>query len=193
MLLKDVVEEIAEKAPNFLSPASIVRKVSQVRDRLIRQSTAAQRQAETVCSGMDLKAKQSQYMLPCPPGNVVDVDILWEGEWRRIPLRQFNQPSIKPYYYFQAGLIGIVPEPEQDVETGLKIFHLPVLPELSLNDMDGMTGFDPDYDMVLVYGVLREITNGREAQEYDAKYQELFNDYLYANSGWESYAVNERW
>jgi hypothetical protein len=193
MLLKDVVEEITEKAPNFLSPASIVRKVTQVRDRLIRQSNGAQQQSDTVCTGIDIKANQAQYILPCPAGNVVDVDIFWNNQWRRIPLRQFNQPSDKPYYYFQSGMIGLVPEPDQDVPTGLKIFHLPVLPPLSLNSMDYPTGFDPDYDMVLVYGVLREITNGNEAQEYDAKYQQLLMDYNTANSGWESYAVNERW
>ncbi|WP_338841986.1 hypothetical protein [Paenibacillus glucanolyticus] len=193
MLLRDVVEEIAEKAPNFLSPASIVRKVTQVRDRLIRQPGGAQQQSDTVCTGIDLRAGQAQYILPCPPGNVVDVDIMWDGEWRRIPLRQFNQRSIKPYYYFQAGVLGLVPNPEEDCVMGLKVFHTPVLPELSLTDMNGPTAFDPDYDMVLVYGVLREITSGRDAQEFDAKYQQLLSDYQSANSGWERYSINERW
>lgn len=193
MLLKDVVEEIAEKAPNYLSPASIVRKVTQVRDRLIRQSGGAQLQSETVCTGIDMKAGQAQYVLPCPAGNVVDVDILWEGEWRRIPLRQFHQTSGKPYYHIQSGMIGLVPVPEQDVAVGIKIFHIPVLPPLTLASMNEPTGFDPDYDMVLVYGVLREITIGKEAQENDAKYQQMLNDYRYANSGWETYSVDERW
>ncbi|KZS48121.1 hypothetical protein AWU65_20410 [Paenibacillus glucanolyticus] len=193
MLLKDVVEEIAEKAPNFLSPASIVRKVTQVRDRLLRQSGGAQQQADTVCTAIDLTAGQSRYVLPCPPGNVVDVDMIWDEEWRRIPLRQFHQRSIKPYYYFQAGELGLVPTPEDDCVMGLKIFHIPVLPELRLTDMNGPTGFDPDYDMVLVFGVLREITSGRDAQEYDAKYQELLSGYQSANSGWERYEVKERW
>lgn len=193
MLLKDVVEEIAEKAPNYLSPASIVRKVTQVRDRLIRQSGGAQQQVETVCTGIDLKAGQAQYILPCPPGNVVDVDILWHDQWRRLPLRQFHQASSKPYYYVQSGMIGLVPAPDQDEAVGIKIFHLPVLPPLTLGSFMEPTGFDPDYDMVLVYGVLREITTGKEAQENDAKYQQLLSDYQTANSGLESYAVDERW
>lgn len=193
MLLKDVVEEIAEKAPNFLSPASIVRKVSQVRDRLIRQYGSAQQQSDTVCTGLDIVAGQAQYYLPCPPGNVIDVDMLWDGEWRRLELRQYHQASVRPYYYFQAGMIGLVPTPHEDIAMGLKLFHIPVLPELTLKKMEGPTGFDPDFDMVLVYGVLREITNGKEAQEYDAKYQQLLVDYQNVNSGWERYSVDERW
>ncbi|MNJ69320.1 hypothetical protein D3C77_656580 [compost metagenome] len=81
-----------------------------------------------------------------------------------------------------------MPTPDEDITVGLKIFHIPVLPELTVNDMDGMTGFDPDYDMLLVYGVLREITGG-----YDDMYQQLLNDYKSANNGYEKYSVNERW
>lgn len=197
MLLKDVVEEITEKLPNnFLSPRSIVRKVTQIRDRLIRLYGSAQQQADVVCTAIDLHKGQAKYIPPCPPGNVVDVDILdtaygGSGEWRRIPLRQFNERSPKtPYYYFTAGMIGLVPEPKQDAATGIKIFHVPVLQELTLGDMDKPTGFDPDYDMVLVYGVLREISGN---DEHEMKYQQLLNDYQSANSGWERYAVVERW
>lgn len=188
MLLKDVVEEIAEKSPNFLSPASIVRKITQVRDRLIRLYGSGQQQAETVCTGIDIFAEQDQYTLPCPPSNVVDVVIMENGEWRRLTLRQFNQASIKPYYYFQAGTLGLVPTPDVNITMGLKIFHVPVLPELTLNDMNLPTGFDPDYDMVLVYGVLREIASG-----YEEMYQVLLNEYQTATNGFEKYVVNERW
>ncbi|MNM10428.1 hypothetical protein D3C81_205540 [compost metagenome] len=188
MLLKDVVEEIQEKSPNFLSPASIVRKITQVRDRLLRQFGSGQQQAETVCTAIDVVAGQDQYELPCPPGNVVDVDILQNGEWFRLTLRQFNQASIKPYYYFQAGAIGLVPTPDTDITTGIKILHVPVLPELTLDDIDAPTGFDPDYDMVIVYGVLREITSG-----YEEMYQVLLRDYQTATNGYEKYVINERW
>ncbi|WP_449290193.1 phage adaptor protein [Paenibacillus motobuensis] len=165
-----------------------MRKITQVRDRLLRQLGSGQQQTETVCTGIDLMTGQALYILPCPVGNITDVDILWQGEWRRIPYRQFHNASIKPYYYVQSGMIGLVPTPDTDVTMGLKIFHIPVLPPLSINDMDGMTGFDPDYDMVLVYGVLREITGG-----FDELYQQLLNDWKAANNGYEKYSVDERW
>lgn len=188
MLLKEVVEEIAEKSPNYLTPQSIVRKITQVRDRLLRQLGSAQQQTETVCTAIDINAGQDQYTLPCPPGNVVDVDILHNDEWRRLTLRQFNQASIKPYYYFQAGSLGLVPTPDTYIATGLKIFHIPVIPALTLSDMDSPTGFDPDYDTVLVYGVLREITSG-----YEEMYQVLLHEYQTATNGYEKYVINERW
>lgn len=200
MLLKDVVEEIAEKAPNYLSPASIIRKVTQVRDRLIRQSGSAQQIAETVCTAIDLLKGQSEYIIPCPPGNIIDVDIRTsaygyggEGDYRRIPLRQFNQSSRGPYYYLLAGKIGIMPVPQQNASYGIKIFHLPVINPLTFEDMSKPTGFDPDYDMLLVYGVLQEITSGKEAQENNSKYLQLLADYERANSGYETYEVKERW
>lgn len=188
MLLKDVVEEITEKSPNFLSPASIVRKITQVRDRLIRLYGSAQQQVESVCTGIDIKKDQAQYVLPCPPSNVVDVDVLLYNEWRRLKLRQYHNESIQPYYYFQSGKIGFVPTPEEDITMGIKIFHTPVLQELTLNDFDNPTGFEPDYDMLLVYGVLREI-----AQGYEEMYQSLLVEYKTACNGFEKYSVDERW
>lgn len=200
MLLKDVVEEITEKAPNFLSPASIVRKVSQVRDRLVRNFGSAQQQSNVVCTAIDLVKDKALYVLPCPPGSVVDVDVKMDSfhndndGWRRIPLRQFNERlKEKPYYYFSGDRIGIVPNPEVDTPEGIKIFHAEVLRELALADMDGPTGFDPDFDMVLVYGVLKEITSGKESEEFDYKYRQVLNEYETANNGYERYSVTERW
>ncbi|MNP86438.1 hypothetical protein D3C76_1866760 [compost metagenome] len=54
--------------------------------------------------------------------------------------------------------------------------------------MDSPTGFDPDYDMVLVYGVLREITSG-----YEEMYQMILNEYIASTNGYEKYVINERW
>lgn len=200
MFVSDVVEEIAEKSPNYLSPQSILRKITAVRDRLLRQSTAAQRQSSTICTAIDLHAGQTEYVPPCAPDAVVDVDVrlsAYRGgdseEYRRIPLRQFDQQARRPYYYFTAGKLWIVPTPDYDAAYGIKIFHLPVLNPLTFADMEGDTGFDPDYDMLLVYGVLREITSGAEAQENNNKYQQLLADYTIANSGYETHEVKERW
>ena len=80
MRVQDVVEEIIEKIPeNTLPVTSILRKVTQVRDQLLRNSTGAQRQSDVVCTAIDLKKGQSLYDLPCPPGNVTDVDVQRKG------------------------------------------------------------------------------------------------------------------
>lgn len=80
--------------------------------------------------------------------------------------------------------------PTANAEQGIKIHHLPVIPPLTLADMDNPTGFDPDFDMVLVYGVLREITDNND---YDIRYQQLLNEYQTANSGYEVHVIQERW
>lgn len=206
MLLKEVVEEIQEKVPNYLAPDSIVRKVGFVRDKLIRTSGSWQQQTDVVSTTFDLVAGEAEYDLPCPPGNITEV-MLWDTAFRHsythgvgdyirgIPQKQFNQRSnrLRPYYYLLAGKIGISPVPDYDAAYGVKIFHLPVLTPLTTAHMNDQTGFDPHFDMLLVYGVLREITNGSAAQEYDAKYQDLLQEYKRANNGGETYVIEGRW
>lgn len=107
-------------------------------------------------------------------------------------MKQFNLPSPKePYYYFVAGKIGVYPEPTANADQGIKIHHIPVIPPLTLADMDNPTGFDPDFDMVLVYGVLREIA--ADNNDYDIRYQQLLIEYQTANSGYEVHVIQERW
>lgn len=235
MIVSEVVEEITEKLnwanPNYgLSMNSILRKITQVRDDLIRNYGPAQRQSEPILTQYDLLQGQSEYPLPCPPGNVIDVDVkgLWRGAyegyycgcddgwvepmtyntgtitseipmtnasdcWFRLPLKQFDMKYCGPYYYFLSGTIGLIPMPCNDVTGGLKIFHIPVLSALTVDSLNGPTGFDPNFDMVLVYGVLRDALSGPQAVENNEKYQQWLYDYKAANSGWERYVVNERW
>lgn len=200
MLVQEVVDEIIEKLPNnTLSVQSILRKITVVRDNLIRNFGGSQQQSEAVVSTMDLLDGQSQYPLPCPPGNVVEVEVkgLYSTPpndcWNRIPVRQFNEADYGPYYYFLSGTIGLVPSPCADVTQGLKIFHTPVLAPLGTGDLNGATGFDPNYDMVLVYGVLRESTMGAESEQYDIKYKQWERDYKVANSSYAHFVIKEGW
>lgn len=208
MRLREVVEEIQEKLPNYTSPESIVRKITFVRDKLIRTSGSWQQQTDVVDTSIDLVAGQAQYDLPCPPGNITEI-MLFDTAFRKpydpvsgqylrgIPVRQFNQDNRpyygRPYYYIVAGKIGIVPTPTFDAVYGIKIFHLPVLIPLTLQGMGGDTGFDPNFDMLLVYGALQEMASGNAAQEFNAKYQDLLQDYKRANNGGENYVVQSRW
>lgn len=230
MNVQDVIEEIQEKSPNFLSVTSILRKITNVRDNLIRNYGPAQQQSDVIVSTLDLLEGVSEYPLPCPPGNVVDVDVkgLWYGLyggyscdssdnwvqpmtyntgtvtddtptastadcWFRMPYRQFDEKYYGPYYYFLSGTIGLVPKPSKDVVRGLKIFHIPVLQPLTVEGLNGPTGLDPNFDMVLVYGALKDIVSGAQAAEFAEKYKQWEYDYKTASSGWERYVVHERW
>ena len=98
-----------------------------------------------------------------------------------------------PYYYLLNGSIGIYPTPTQTIERGIKVFHQPVLSALTTNDLNAGTGFDPNYDMALVYGVLKDATSGARSVEFGDKYNYWVSQYEAANSGYGSYAINERW
>jgi hypothetical protein len=232
MLLQEVVDEIIEKTPdNMLSIPSILRKITQVRDNLIRNFTPAQQQSDVIVTTLDLQKDVSQYPLPCPPGSVIDVDVkgLWNGyyygwfiggssdqwvqpetynfnsstsdtpdtstadAWFRLPYKSFDERYRGPFYYMLSGTIGVVPTPYQDVSQGLKIFHIPVLSALTVDGLNGPTGFDPNYDMVLVYGVLKDATRGADAAEYTQKYNDWVAQYQQANSGFERYTVKSKW
>ena len=232
MLLQEVVEEIIEKTPdNKLSIPSILRKVTQVRDGIIRNYGPGQRQSDVIVSTMDLVEGVVQYPLPCPPGSVIDVDVkgLWNGyyygyfsgssgtqweqpqtyntgtstsdtpdpsttdSWYRLEYKQFDERYRGPFYYFVSGTIGVVPTPQTTVTGGLKIFHVPVLTPLTVDGLNGPTGFDPNFDMVLVYGVLKDATRGNDALEYANKYNDWLLQYQQANNGFERYVVKSKW
>lgn len=203
MLVQEIVEEIIEKLPENHTPVvSLLRKITQVRDRLLRNLSPAQAQSDVLNQSFDLTAGNGLTDLICPPGNVTEVAIrnaIYTNQtynddaldWRRIPLRQLDERERGPYYYFVAGQIGVYPPPVYDTFYAIKIFYTTVLVELTLDDLNNGSGFDPDFDMLLVYGVLKDIQpdNGN----FDARYQQLYREYTSATSGYERYVVKERW
>lgn len=203
MIVQEVLEEIIEKLPENTTPViSILRKITQVRDRLLRNLSPAQAQSEVLNQAFDLTAGNGLIDLICPPGNVTEVAIrdsiytnaVYEhdaDDWRRIPLRQFDEREKRPYYYFVSGQIGIYPPPLYDTFYGVKIFYTPVLGELTTDDLNSGTGLDPDFDMLLVYGVLRDMVP--DNQYFAQRYSEIYSEYRSATSGYERYVVKERW
>lgn len=203
MLVQDIVEEIIEKLPeNTMPVVSILRKVTQVRDRLLRNLSASQAQSEALNQSFDLVAGNGQVTLICPPDNVTEVAIrnsIYTNQtynddardWRRIPLRPFNEQERNPYYYFVAGKIGVYPPPVYDTFYGIKIFYTQVIGPLTLDDLNNGSGFDPNFDMLLVYGVLKDIMP--ENSNFYNRYQELYEEYRSATSGYEHFTVKGRW
>lgn len=211
MYVREVVEEIQEKNKNFLTPTSILRKITQVRDRLLRNLGSGQQQTDVVCTAFDLIKDKKLYPLPAPAGAITAVTVNYRPDeyysdtgyhedrdrgWYTLQQKQFDESEgWRPYYYVVGGKIGLSHPTRMDVATGIKIFHKPIILPFKLQDLNGdiPTGFDPDFDMVLVYGVLKDITYGNEASEFQAKYQELYNEYVRANNGYETYQIKEKW
>jgi hypothetical protein len=203
MLVQEVVEEIIEKLPENTAPVvSILRKITQTRDRFLRNMSASQMQSETLNQAFDVTVGESLFSLICPPGNVTEVVIrhaIYNNQtfnddardWRRIPLRHFNENEKGPFFYFVSGQLGIYPPPEYDTFYGIKIFYTTVLGELTMDDLDNGTGFDPDFDMLLVYGVLKDMQPSNEA--FELRYQQIYSEYRRATNDYEKFVVQESW
>lgn len=180
MLLVEAVEEIQEKSTNFLSMESIIRKISGVRNRLLRMYGN-----EVMPVQMDLLKGIPNYPWALPHGSIVSV--LVNGvQW---PYAQLNQMGGSRYYYFIAGSIGLFPTPVEDVPRGLTILINKTLVPLTVNDLNADVGFDMDYDMLVVYGVLKDIESGSAAAEFSAKYDLMLNDYLRVNTTPEAHQI----
>lgn len=214
MLVSEVVAAIQQRSNTTLEPAALLREITQVRDRILRTPGGGQQQSEVVPTAFDLEIGRAVYPLPCPPSAIVDVaindyDYAYVGEddyngtvttldrgWYRLTRKQFDQrEGGRPYYYVTGGNIGLSRKPVNNVAGGIKIFHYPVLMPLTVNDLaaDSATGIDPNFDMLLVYGTLQQIKTGAEAAEYAAKYQEIYDQYVSATNGFETYRVKRRW
>lgn len=203
MRVQDILEEIIEKLPeNNVPVVSLLRKITQTRDRLMRAPTASQIQSESLNQAFDVTKGNGLFDLICPPGNVTEVAIrnaIYTNQtfnddardWARIPLKHFNEQERRPYYYFVSGQIGIYPPPEFDTFYGIKIFYTPVLGELTLDDLPDGSGFDPNFDMLLVYGVLRDIMPKNE--EFEVRYQQIYTEYRRATNDYEKFVVQESW
>lgn len=209
MLVSEVVSAIQQRNKNYLDPTSLLREITQVRDRLMRTINGGQQQSDAIVTMFDLQKDRTVYPLPAPANSIVEVAVkdadfadYSENEsdsrsgWYALERKQLDQSErSRPYYYVTGGFIGLSRKPNVDVTQGLKIFHYPVLLPLQISSLtdNSSTGFDPNFDMLLVYGVLKEITTAAEANEFAAKFQEIYDQYVRATNGFESYQVKRRW
>jgi hypothetical protein len=57
--------------------------------------------------------------------------------------------------------------------------------------MNSSTGFDPDFDMLIVYGVLRDMQPNNES--FELRYQQIYSEYRRATNDYEKFVVQESW
>lgn len=172
MLLRDAVEEIIEKLPVTISMPSVVRKINIVRDQLLRNYGKDIVQPIKI----DLIEGQAEYPWNEPVDQIVKVQV--NG-------RSYQQEPVQSrkswhYYYVLAGEIGLHPVPDADMSNGLVVYHKHR--HAPLVSLDEEIGLDPDYDYIVVYGVLKTMMTGNEAVEYSMRYEQMLTDYLAATA-----------
>jgi hypothetical protein len=180
MLLSEAVDEVLEKSPAKFPMQSIIRKIDQVRNRLLRMYGK-----DIVPYRFDLLEGQAEYPWPLPMGAITNV--LVQGV--KYDFGQLNAYGRSRYYYFLNSSIGIYPTPAETIPEGVTVFYKRTLAPLTVNDLNGEVGFDTDYDMLVVYGALKDIAKGNEAAEYSSKYDDLLSDFLRAGTTPEPYQI----
>lgn len=177
MKLIEAIEEIQEKAQSTLTMESIIRKINFVRDSFIRNY-----ENRITIQSMDLLEGVPIYPLDIPMDRIDTV--LVKGE--KYPYGQFNDMTKdRSYYYIIDGAIGIFPSPKETVEKGITMFYRKHLSKLNSDNLEEEIGLDEDYDMLVVYGVLKDITNGNQHYEYKSRYEDIKKDFLSAISNSE--------
>lgn len=114
------------------------------------------------------------YPIPCP---ITAIEMVLVGGTEYL-LRDVNESEAGQFYYYMDGSIGIYPSPEQDIQDGLMVFHYKVPRRLGLNDMNAEPDLDPDYRMLLVWGVAKDVTeNAQDKASFRGEYSSLLLDY----------------
>lgn len=181
MKLYEVVEEIIEKSPHTLSDVSVVRKVNTLRNQLIQSNST-----DITTSTLDLETNLAEYPLPCPQQNIKEVVV------NGCPYERSELGAVSPceYYYILSGTIGIYPTPKVDVMEGVQIFHTDALGELSIGDMEAEVGLK-NYDMLIVWGVLKDIDPGNE--KFEKPYDRLYPNYWASTLSVDRSVIRGRW
>lgn len=174
---QEILDEADEKYPNALTPASKVRKLNVLQGELFR--TVLRKETSTTYG---IVTDSAFYPLDFGVSKILNV--LVDGE-------EYDHESIEdreaesPYYYMYENSVVLYPTPTEDVTAGLLLVHY-FEPDIILeSSLDVIPDFDPDFHMVLVYGLC--VAMAEADQRYDLvngftiKYNGLLKDYKKAN------------
>lgn len=160
MNLTEIIAEIDEKYPNALSVESKVRKMDYLQKRLYRKM-----RKQTFAS-YDLIPDQPTYPIEQNIDDIFQVDIGNQAcnQFRRYMHKKINDSSTdrwSHYYSFVGDVstgdyIDIYPTPT-DFEDTMTIWSYEQPDTLTADDLNMSPTLDPDYHMLFVYYVCKEI------------------------------------
>lgn len=149
MSYAEIIAEADERYPNGLSPLSKLLKVYNHERKLMR--TIYRRKSAAL---FDVAA--GQFMFPLTFHYSKIFQAIYDGKYFEYEdiNDQIGQP---PFLYTYDDAIGVYPTPDRDIPGGLMLFHYlePVKP--SLATINNIPVFDPDFPMVLVYGLCKDM------------------------------------
>jgi len=178
MTLNEIIAEIDEKYPNGLTAASKVRKMDYLQKRLYRKM-----RKQTYAS-YTLTPEQPTYPITQNIDDIFQIDIGNETAnlFERYPQKKINDTSVdnwSRYYSFVGDVntgdyINIYPTPT-DYEDTMTIWYYEEPATLSDSDLNFTPTLDPDYHMLFVYYVCKEIAENYRDFDISSGYTVQYN------------------
>lgn len=186
MILSEILEEIAEKYPHSLPPASVVRKLNDVQNMLYRTEVRRTTQAS-----YDLVGGTFLYTLPFPFSSLVDVVV--DGAEYRYQDPKGENLGGSFYYFSGSNALGLYPTPEKSVPGGITLFYYVSPTQLTAADLTVTPSLDKDFHMLLVYGALVQIAENyadtNMVNNFAARYNGILEEFRRINDESPEYPV----
>lgn len=193
MTLGQIIVEIKERYPpaEALGDESIVRKINNLQAELFRTLYKP-----IILTIMDVFEGVYDYPLDFSPtkitGVIIDGIEIFERNAKGSDVVQSQ------FYYFTENSLCIYPTPKDDIDDGLSVFRYKEPYVLSTNDVGKQPDFDPDFHMMLVYGVcatIAEINRGDNGMQeaFVLSYNALEQKFLQAKEKAEYHVIQDVW
>lgn len=172
MTLKEILDR-ADQYANALSTKQKVSIVNELQKKLFRTIYRIK-----TATSYDLVEGQFLYPLDFHPSKIISVVV----DGKRYDYEDINkEESIPPYLYTYEDSFGLYPTPEKTVKGGLIFFHYKEPAELTAENLSAIPDFDPDFHMLLMYGLQVEMAEINEdvamVNNFTAKYNGLLEEF----------------
>lgn len=167
----EILEKVDTKYPNAHSFKQKISMINELQKNLFR--TIYRVKSATV---FDIIAGVYLYQLDFHHSKIISAIV----DGKHIDYEDINdEKSGTPFLYTFGNALGIYPTPQRDVSSGLFIHHY-LEPKKLTNESD-IPEFDPDFHMMLVYGVCIELAEDSNdvdmVNNFTSKYNGLLDDF----------------
>jgi hypothetical protein len=157
MTVQQILDTVMKKYPHGYTNDDIILMLNNIQAELFR--TIYKPITTTV---YDITANNPFYPISFSPSKIVDVVV----NNQEYPYRKIKGQSLAQFYYItEDNCIGIYPTPTVDIPGGLTVFRYKEPAQLSSSNLSAIPDFDPDFHMLLVFRVCKELAEND--RQYD--------------------------
>lgn len=191
MTLQQILDEVKERYPaaSSLSDESIIRKINNLQAELFRTLYKP-----IITYQDDIAEDVFIYPITFSPNKITGVIVDGIEVFERNA--KGSDVPVSQFYYFTEESLCLYPTPTKDISGGLTVFHYQEPEVLSTSSLSIQPDFDPDFHMMLVYGVcitIAEINRGDMRDAFVSSYTDMENQFLKAQEKAEYHVIQDVW